>query len=196
MTDTTEERLGTNALSVARRTPKPETAQAPQEGDKADRALDDRHVTENREISEAERVEMFRRQLYTDILPNLPEIPGWHICWLTTTNRSDSIQARMRLGYEPVKPEDAPGMDLVTLKTGDYAGMIGVNEMLAFKLPMSLYQSFMRIAHHDEPLRQQEGIVANVDALKHQAQELEANLVEGDGISELRRSAPRVKAFT
>ncbi len=196
MTDTTEERLGTNALSVARRTRQPDQPSASVQDDKADRALDDRNVTENREISEDERVQMFRQQLYTDLLPNLPEIPGWHICWLTTTNRSDSIQARMRLGYEPVKPTDAPGMDLVTLKTGDYAGMIGVNEMLAFKLPMSLYQKFMTIAHHDEPLRQQEGIVANVDMLKQQAQELEGNLVEGDGISELRRSAPRVRTFS
>ena len=99
------------------------------------RAMRDRAVTENREISDEERVEMFRQQFFQSSLPDLPKIPGWHTCWLTTTNPRDSIQMRIRLGYQPVKPEDVPGWEYATLKTGDWVGFIGVNEMLAFKLP-------------------------------------------------------------
>ena len=99
------------------------------------RAMTDRASSQNRAISDDERVEMFRQQFHQSSLPDLPKIDGWHLCWLTTTNPRDSIQMRIRLGYEPVKPEDVPGWEYATLKTGDWTGFIGVNEMLAFKLP-------------------------------------------------------------
>ncbi|MFZ9183829.1 MAG: hypothetical protein ACO214_11170 [Hylemonella sp.] len=73
------------------------------------REMSDRMVTENREISDDERVEMFRQQFFQSALPDLPKIPGYHTCWLTTTNPRDSIQGRVRLVYVPVKPEDVPG---------------------------------------------------------------------------------------
>ena len=45
------------------------------------RAAEDRQVTENRVISDDERLEMFRLQLYNDALPVIPDIPGYHECW-------------------------------------------------------------------------------------------------------------------
>ena len=104
-----------------------------------ERAMIDREVEANREITEDDRLEMFREELFNDALPNLPEIPGYHTCWLTTTNKNDSIQRRIRLGYEPIKPEDAPGLDFMTAKSGEFAGFVSINEMLAFKIPQSLY---------------------------------------------------------
>ena len=67
------------------------------------RAMKDRAVTENRQISDDERVEMFRQQFFNSALPDLPPVPGFHLCWLTTTNPRDSIPMRLRLGYEPVQ---------------------------------------------------------------------------------------------
>ncbi len=189
MENTTEDRLGTSSLKVARHNAKAiDTEQ--------DRVMADREVTENRELSEDERVDLFRQEHYTDVLPSLPNIPGWHICWLTTTNKHDTVQRRMRLGYKLCKPEDFPGLDLFTIGTGDYVGCIGVNEMIAAKLPESLYQKYMAISHHEEPLRQQEGIVARVDQLKEDARSMEAKVFEGDGMSELRQSAPRLRQFS
>jgi len=124
------------------------------------RAMEDRRVTENRELSDDDRIEMFRNAFYQHALPDLPEIPGYHVCWLTTTNPRDSVQSRMRLGYEVVKPEEVPGWEYATLKTGEYAGCIGVNEMIAAKLPDRLYYRLMREAHHDAPLREQERVVS------------------------------------
>ena len=76
-----------------------------------DRKMEDRAVSENREINEDERVAMFRQQFFQSSLPDLPKIDGYHTCWLTTTNPRDSLQGRIRLGYEPVKPEDVPGVN-------------------------------------------------------------------------------------
>jgi hypothetical protein len=63
------------------------------------RAMDDRSVTERREVSEDDRLRMFQNQLFNDALPDLPEIPGYHVCWLATTNPRDSIHRRMQLPF-------------------------------------------------------------------------------------------------
>jgi len=149
------------------------------------RAMQDRAVTENRALSDSDRVDMFRQQFFSSALPDLPKIPGWHMCWLTTTNPRDSIQQRMRLGYEPVKPEDVPGWEYATLKTGDWAGFIGVNEMLAFKLPESLYQSYMKEAHYDAPLREEEKLTDTAKFLEDSARASKSRIDIGDGLREL-----------
>lgn len=149
------------------------------------REVADRPATENRALSDEARVEMFRQQFFQSALPDLPKIPGWHTCWLTTTNPRDSIQARLRLGYEPIKPEDVPGWEYATLKTGEHTGFIGVNEMLAFKLPESLYMAFMREAHHDAPMREEEKLSDTAEFMQQQARASGANLIVGDGNSEL-----------
>jgi len=149
------------------------------------RAMTDRPVVEDRAVSEGERVEMFRQQFFQSALPDLPKLPGWHTCWLTTTNPRDSIQARLRLGYEPVKPEDVPGWEYAAIKTGEWQGFIGVNEMLAFKLPSSLYQAYMKEAHHDAPLREEEKLTDTADFMSQQARASGSNIMIGDGNSEL-----------
>ena len=160
------------------------------------RRAQDRQVTEQRELSEDDRLEMFRNQLFNDALPDLPDLPGYHMCWLTTTNPRDPIYRRMQLGYEALRPEEVPGMISATVKTGEYAGMVGVNEMLAFKLPMSLYQKFMQEAHHDAPLREEEKLAEVADMVREQAERAGSVVYEGDGLSEMRATVPRRGAFT
>lgn len=174
-----DERLKKETLSVAR--------QSREEGD--------RRVTESREVSEAERLEMFQMQMYNDALPDLPEIPGFHTCWLTTTNPRDSIHMRTRLGYVPVTAADVPGLEYATVKSGEYAGLISVNEMLAFKLPLSLYQAYMKEAHYKRPLAEEEKLNDISDTLREQIERSGSRLMEGDGMTELRQSAPSLDDF-
>ena len=160
------------------------------------RAMSDRAVTERRDISDDDRLQMFQQALFNDALPDLPNLPGYHLCWLTTTNTRDPIHRRMQLGYEPVKPEEVPGMQYATLKTGEWSGFIAVNEMLAFKLPMSLYQRVMQEAHHDAPLREEQSLADQSDAIREQLMRSGSNVTEGDGLSELRQSNPARGVFT
>jgi len=122
-----------------------------------------------RVISDDERLDEFRKSFFQSVLPDLPPIDGYHVCWLTTTNPRDSIPMRVRLGYEPVKAEDIPGWEHACLKTGDYAGCVGVNEMIAFKLPMSLYEKYMYEAHHLQPLYEEEKLSSVLDVIQEQA---------------------------
>jgi hypothetical protein len=158
------------------------------------RAMEDRRVTEDREITDDDRLEMFRQSFFQHALPDLPKIPGYHVCWLTTQNPRDSIAARIRLGYEPVKPEDVPGWEYATVKTGEYAGCIGVNEMLAFKLPQSLYLKYMSEAHHNAPAQEEERL-ADTSKFIEEARKAGVSkvprLYEGDGLAAMREAPPK-----
>lgn len=160
------------------------------------READDRRVTERRELTDADRLEMFRNQLFNDALPDLPEIPGYHVCWLTTANPRDPIYRRMQLGYEPIKPEEVPGMEFASVKTGEWAGFIGVNEMLACKLPESLYQAFMREAHFDAPNREEERLANRADDMQRMAEEAGTTLIEDEGYRDLRNQPPAYRPFS
>ncbi len=162
---------------------------------KASRRLEDREVTQDRELTEAERLELFQNNLFNAALPSLPPQPGYHMCWLTTTNPRDSIHHRLRLGYELLRAEDVPGMEHAMLREGPYEGLVGIEEMLAARLPNSLYQSYMKAAHHDAPRAEEEKLQATVDSIREQAESAGAKLIEGDGMTDLRRSAPSPVMF-
>lgn len=161
--------------------------------DRKERAMEDRAVTQSRQLTEKDRLTAFRQSLHQAALPNLPEIPGYHVCWLSTTNRNDPIHRRMQLGYEPILAKDIPGYNLgeLSVKTGEWVGCIGINEMIAFKLPMDLYLAFMKEVHHDQPLSEDEKLTSTADFIREQAERAGSKVEEFSGISELRRAPPR-----
>lgn len=162
------------------------------EDSRVDRAFKTRSVKKNRKLSDSKRLDMFRRQFFQSALPDLPKIRGYHVCWLTTTNPRDPIHARMRLGYTPIKPSEVPGYDAMKITSGEHAGCIGVNEMIAFKLPLHLYKVYMREVHHDAPLAEERKLRAAIDlaneSLAEQGLGKKTRIIEEDGNAELGRS--------
>ena len=159
-----------------------------------DRAIDDRSVTERAELSDDLRVEYFRKQFQDAALPTIPDIPGYHVCWLTTTNPRDTIQSRLRMGYEPIRASDVVGWEYPSLKTGEYEGFVGVNEMIACKIRMDLYQRMMEAVHHDAPRAEEERMAETARAIKERLMSgsgAEPQIYEGDGYEELRKSPSR-----
>jgi len=82
------------------------------------------------------------------------------------------------------------------VKTGEWTGFIGVNEMLAFKLPLSLYEKFMQEAHHDAPLREEDKLAEVAEMMRDQAERAGSTMYEGDGLTEMREHNPRRGIFT
>jgi hypothetical protein len=160
------------------------------------RASEDRTVTEDRVRTDDDRLAMFRQQMFNDALPDLPPIPGYHVCWLTTTNPRDSIHRRMMLGYTPVTLEDAPGLDHSTLKTGEYAGLLGINEMIAFKLPMHLYEAFMQEAHHIKPAQEAERLNYEAQSLLEQGKRSGLQIEMEEGMAEIGSNEPARGIFS
>ena len=147
-------------------------------GARADRRMEDRHVTQDRELSDDERVAEFRQQYFQSALPDLPHIEGYHVCWLTTENPRDPIHSRVRLGYEPIRESDIPGWQHASIKTGEWEGCIGVNEMVAFKLPMELYEQYMYINHHEQPLAEEEKLSAMHRQIQEEVQQASRGAAE------------------
>ena len=120
----------------------------------------------NEDRSSRERIEAFRDKWANNALPDIPEgaIPGFHLCWLSTTNNYDSIDKRMALGYEPVKAgELGKGFEaLGKMSSGKFEGCVSCNEMVLFKLPEEIYQEVMRMLHLEDPLEHQRNITASV----------------------------------
>lgn len=136
--------------------------------DDSDRLIDEREMQE-RELTDEERLEMFRLSMFQNQLPNLPEIPGYHCIWLTTTNPRDSIQARQRLGYKLIESAELPGWEASVVAEGAYAGYVMINEMIAAKLPLRLYEMYMTEAHHNQPLAEEGKLVETLNAIREQA---------------------------
>ncbi len=136
-----------------------------------DRESQERAVTEDHELSDAVRLEMIRGGEQS-ILPNLPQIEGFHMCWLSTTNSNDPIHRRMQLGYSPLKASEVPGFAFSSIKSGEWQGCVGVNEMIAFKIPLHLYNEYMKELHFRQPAREEEGVNAIYDQAAAQAAQI------------------------
>lgn len=159
------------------------------------RAMQDRPVTENRELTDHERLDMFRQSFFQSALPNLPKIPGFHVCWLTTTDPRDSITSRLRYGYELVTPDMVPGWESTSIKSGEYVGYIGVNEMLAARIPTRLYEMYMAENHHTQPMKEQSKLADVAERIKAQALKKGADLQVESGFQTLREN-PRMPVFS
>lgn len=160
---------------------------------RTERAMEDRAITESREMTEDDRIEMFRQRLFQAALPDLPKIPGFHVAWLSTTHQSDTIPARQRIGYEPIKPEDVPGWGFENQKSADFPGWISCNEMVAAKISIRLYEAYMRIAHHDGPLEEEGKLKQNAQTLKNEMRDRKSDVEIPEGLEALGQSAVRAK---
>jgi hypothetical protein len=148
------------------------------------RAMDDRAVTENRNLSDTVRREDFRSLFRQEVLPNLPPIDGYHVMWASTNNPRDPIIRRLQAGYQIVTAEDVPGFESLSTKTGEYAGAIGINEMIALKCPDDLYRAMMKHFHHDLPREEEQRRDAILDVVREQAAARGLKVLEGEAVAE------------
>lgn len=130
-------------------------------------------------MSIEERRRLIRSEWTQDILPTPPKVPGWHFCWLSTTNATDPIYKRVQKGYEPVKASEIPGFQQYTAQEGEYVGCVSCNEMLLFKIPEELYQEIMHIFHYERPMGEEEMLRANAPVQKQDSNGRELGEVEG-----------------
>jgi hypothetical protein len=143
-----------------------------------------RRAPEEQFVSSEERRRAFRSEWLQEALPTPPEIPGFHLCWLSSTNQYDPIHKRTRLGYTQVKADELPGFDTYKVKSGEHEGFVACNEMLLYKLPMDIYQDLMSEMHHYAPLDEQEKIQVQQEQLMGNKDSSGRPLVmiEGDGM--------------
>lgn len=166
--------------------------------ERENRGSEDRPVSEDRgttdELRLAERLAMLEN--VDTVLPKPPRIPGWHTCWLSTTNTQDSLERRYALGYVLVHPDECPGWSYPTQKSSAVSrDRITINEMVLGKLPEELYVAYLKRSHHTRPLEQEESISAeSVISKMKDGRGKPIGVVEGEGHKELAR--PRRADFS
>lgn len=168
----------------------------PDEG-RQDRAMQDRTHTENRVVSDDDRLELFKNSFTQAALPDLPREEGWHNCWLSTTNPKDPIHFRQRIGYELIKGSDLPGYEVMMVKNpnAEFAGYVMVGEMIAARIPMSLYARYMKEVHHTAPMEEEGRLRSALDTIRNAAQGRGGDLLEGDGMRDLGKTPPQQSPF-
>jgi hypothetical protein len=142
------------------------------------------------EMSDEERIEIFRNTFVQASLPSLPKIPGWRVCWCSLTNPRDTIPLRMALGYVPVQPHEIKGWrggNITTIESGEMAGWVSHNEMVAMKLPERLYDRYMQEAHHIGPANESEKLVRQAERFQEQARSSGAKVMASDGLESIKR---------
>jgi hypothetical protein len=162
-------------------------------GGRENRAVLDesRAAPEDSFVSSEERRRMWKDEWTQEALPKVPEIPGWHLCWLSTTNVYDSIDKRIRLGYVPVKADEMPGYENYRVKAGEHVGFIACNEMQLYKLPMDIYQDVMAQMHHEAPLEEANKIRVQAEAVQgRDSSGKRLGQVEGEGLGEIDKPIP------
>ena len=140
-------------------------------------------------LSKAERQRLIRNEFQQEALPNAPQIPGYHTCWLSMTSSYDPIHKRMRMGYTPVRSEDVPGLESFRMKSGEYEGVVTCNEMALFKIPNEIYLEIMTAFHHDAPMSEEESIKQNLKQGHEDSEGKELEHVEGYDDLAVHRSA-------
>lgn len=158
-------------------------------GPRQSRAAEKRESpSDARGLTNDQLAQRFRVQMYNNALPQVPDLPGFHLCWLSTTNKYDSIASREAQGYVPVRPDEMVGFDHIVVKEGRFANCIMHEEMVLYKLPLDLFEQYMTIAHHERPYDEEERVRDVARYLKDVARDGGGDVYLGDGTQELLNS--------
>lgn len=175
------------------------TAQAADAASRASRSDADasRQNNDGTTLTMEERKALLRSEWTADILPNVEGEPGYHYCWLSTTNSTDPIYRRLQMGYELVPYEQMRQLGIQNVaQSGEFTGCVAVNEMILSRIPDELYQEIMLINHFEKPLEEEELLKAN--AVLGDAQDSSGKQIGqtfGEGIQNLARRASRRPVF-
>ena len=145
-----------------------------------------RAAPEEKFVSAQERRKMWSDEWTQSALPKLPEMKGWHLCWLSTTNSYDSLDKRIRLGYVPVRADEFPNFDNYRVKAGEHVGHVACNEMILCKIPEEMYQDIMLQMHHEAPMDEADKIKVQIEQLQGNRDSSGKSLgqVEGEGFGQ------------
>lgn len=138
-------------------------------------------------MTDAEYEAMVAAEYDESTLATPPAIPGYDLCWLTTTSQFDTIQKRQRVGYSPVMRSEVPGFDPSNGQNlQGYEGVVTCNEMVLHKILTQRRRVFMTLYHHKKPLAMESAILKDLEASG--AKQADSSPSEPGGIDVLERS--------
>jgi len=141
-------------------------------------------------MSDAELLRRYRVSLTSNILPTIPSIDGFHVCWvpMNSNNIYDTVDYRRGIGYSVVKQEEIPAFQSPSNRSGQIEGCVSHNEMILMKLPSKLYQMYSLDTHHSQPNEQERTIQQNIVQMQdNEGNSIVRDSAEMTGINRLAR---------
>jgi hypothetical protein len=155
----------------------------------------------HRDMTDPERRRKLRERWGESILPNLPDRPGYHRCWVSTTHPIDTPQRRRRFGYQFVKMEDVRGAgwtaDVDAVKDGSFSGCVMWRELVAMEITQEGYLEYMTEFHRDQPYEQGRNLIDGLDELADTARSKGGRVTLEESMEEFRQRimTPPAKTF-
>lgn len=157
------------------------------------RKLADRGLSDERdEMTDDDRLALAVSQQLETIMPNLPPIHGYSLCWVSPTHPSDTPTNRMALGWQFVTKDDMPGLMQFCNKSGEYEGVVSCREMILMKIRNGLREKFLKHFHHDAP-NEADGRIQEQALQMSDGRGRQIGFIEGEG---LQREKPRNADFS
>lgn len=134
----------------------------------ASMASEDYSAQSDEHLSDKELLRRFRTSLTSNILPTVPEISGYHVCWVPehSNNIYDTVNHRKQIGYSVVKPEEVPSYMNTSNRAGTIEACVSFNELVLMKIPTRLYQLYMKDSHHTQPNEQERVIKQSIKQME------------------------------
>ncbi len=156
------------------------------------RAMASRAMTDQREeMTDDERFELAASAALDSVIPTVPEIPGYSLCWVSTTHPSDTPTNRRAIGWEFVSIEDMPGFSNLCVKAGEHPGALACREMVLMKIRNGLRKRYLTHFHHTIPAEQDQKLTEQVTEMRD-GRGRPIGVIEGEG---LQRDAPKKPDF-
>jgi hypothetical protein len=167
-------------------------------GDRGE-ADDSRTQQDGTAFSDLERRSALRSEWIQEVLPTPPKLEGFHTCWLSSTNSTDPIYKRLRIGYIIVKAHEVPALKNFAASSGEYDGCVTINEMVLAKIPQQLYEDLMLIYHHDMPLEEEGSLREQLIKQGEDGKDSHGNrlgTIEGEGFNKLGQRPAKLPTFS
>lgn len=129
-------------------------------------------------------------------LPDPPKKDGWHRLWLSETNKVQSVQNYLRMGYRLVQAEEINALEYDVPTTGTYKGCVRTNEMILAEIPMEQYYRIMEHFHENEPLEDEGRIREQIEEQAAAASQGGSKITVDEGFRELGRRQAKPRTWT
>lgn len=164
----------------------------PDDRAEGDRARAARATSDERdEMTDDDRLMLLASSSLDTIMPNLPTIQGYSLCWVSPTHPSDTPTNRLALGWLFVTKDDMPQYENLCVKSGEHVGAIACREMVLMKIRNELRQRYLTLLHHTKPQQELEALTSGIHEMKD-GRGKAIGMIEGDG---LQREAPKKPDF-
>lgn len=144
----------------------------------------------------------FREKWAQTHLPNLPIREGWHRCWVSTNNPTDTPARRIALGYRIITLDELKAQGVVwspeakSVKDGgDLDGAVRWREMIGMECTEDDYQDYMREFHHDLPRDMARDIFDPLNETAERVQQGGGRVAFGEGFHKMQTFARPPRQF-